>query len=106
MCYKAVHRCFFVFDSISDQHKAQEICVIVVSLYFFLIVHCPDKYITQKLSDEAVDDFLAAFKLIPDWLVTSKAIKKLYTTLYSDDGYSFLMKILLMSDTVVIKWIF
>ena len=105
MCYKAVHRCFLVFDSISDQNKTQEICVIIVSLYSFLIVHCPSKYITQKLSDEVVDDFLAAFKLIPDWLVTSKVIKKLYTALYSDDGYSFLMKILVMSDTVVIKLI-
>ena len=29
---------FFVFHSIPDQHKAQEICDIVVSLYTFLIV--------------------------------------------------------------------
>ena len=32
MCYKAVRRCFFVFDSISDQYKTHEICDIVVSL--------------------------------------------------------------------------
>ena len=32
---------------------------------------------------EAVDDSLAALKLIPDWLVTSKLIKKLYTALYT-----------------------
>ena len=32
------------------------------------------------------DDSLAALKLLPDWSFTSKVIKKLYTTLYSDDG--------------------
>ena len=32
---------------------------------------------------EAVDDSLAALKLIPDWLVTSKLINKLYTALYT-----------------------
>ena len=26
MCDKAVNRCFFVFDSISDQYKTQEMC--------------------------------------------------------------------------------
>ena len=36
----------------------------------FLIVYCPDKYITQKMSDEAVDS-LAALKLNPDWFGTS-----------------------------------
>ena len=48
MCYKAVNRCFFVFDSIPDQNKT-EIFVIVVSLYPFLIVFCPDKYKTKKM---------------------------------------------------------
>ena len=40
----------------------------------FLIVYCPDKYKTQKLCDEAVNDSLAASKLIPDWFVTSELI--------------------------------
>ena len=48
MCYKAVHGCFLVFDSIPDQYKTQETCDIVVSLYPFLIVYCSDNYITQK----------------------------------------------------------
>ena len=34
--------------------------------------------------DEAVDDSLAALKLIPDWFVTSKMIKKFYNALYAD----------------------
>ena len=35
--------------------------------------------------DEAVDDSLAALKVISDWFVTSKTIKKLYT-LCSDEN--------------------
>ena len=31
----------------------------------FLVAYYPDKYITQKMCDEAGDDFLAALKIIP-----------------------------------------
>ena len=48
MCDKAANKCFFVFDSTRDQYKTQEICDVVVSLYPFLIVYCPDQYKTQK----------------------------------------------------------
>ena len=37
------------------------------------------------MCDEAVDDSLAALKLILDWLVTSKMIKTLYTALGTDE---------------------
>ena len=90
MCYKAILRCFFLFDSIPDQYKAQEIREIVSCFFIsFLIVYCPYKYITQKMSDKAVGDSLAALKLIPDWFVTNKMIKKLYTDLYAGDGLLF-----------------
>ena len=36
--------------------------------------------------DEVVDDSLAALKIIPDWFVTSKMIKKLFTALYADEN--------------------
>ena len=57
----------------------------------------PDKYKTQRLCDEAVDDSLVALKLVPlvalklvpDWFVTSKMIKKLYTAMYTDEGLLF-----------------
>ena len=58
------------------------------------------------MCDKAVDDSLAALKLIPDRFVTSTMIKKLYTNLYADDGLLFLMKILVMSHFVVKKWVF
>ena len=62
------------------------------SCYFIciLVVYCPDNYGAQKLCGEATDDSLAAFKLMPDWFVTSKMIKKLYSALYVDDGLLFL----------------
>ena len=50
----------------------------------FLLVHETDKYESQRMFDEAVDDSLAALKLLPNWFVTSKMIKKRYTNLYTD----------------------
>ena len=38
------------------------------------------------MCDEAFDDSLAALKLLPNWFVTSKIIKKLYIALYTDDN--------------------
>ena len=61
-------------------------CDRVVSEDLFLIAHCPDKYITQKMCDKAVDDSLATLKLIPDWFVTGKMIIKLFTALYADEN--------------------
>ena len=58
------------------------------------------------MRDEAVDDSPAALKLITDWFITSKIIKKLYTALHADNGLVFFMKILIMSHFVVMKWVF
>ena len=38
------------------------------------------------MCDKAVDDSLAAFKLILGWFVTSKIIKKYFTALYADEN--------------------
>ena len=75
---------FFVFDSIPDQYKTQEMCNIVVSL-----AYCPDKYKTQKMCDETVDDCLAALKFIPDWFVTSKMLEKFDNALHANDDILF-----------------
>ena len=61
-------------------------CGKVASENPFLMVHCPDKYKTQKRCDKAVDYSLPALKLTLDWFVTSKMIKKLYTALYGDEN--------------------
>ena len=42
------------------------------------------------MRDEAVDDLLAALKLILDWFVTNKMIKNFYTDLYAEDDLLFL----------------
>ena len=81
---------FFVFDSIPDQYKTEEMCIRVVSEDPFLIVYCPDKYKSQKMCDKAVDDSLAELKPTPDWFVTSKMIRELLTALYADENYAVL----------------
>ena len=45
---------------------------VVASEDHFLTVYCPDKYITQKMCDKAIDHSPAALKLIPCWFATSK----------------------------------
>ena len=50
-----------------------------------MLVYCPDKYKTQRMHDEAVDDILAALRFIPDWFVKIMMIKYLFTVLYADD---------------------
>ena len=50
------------------------------------MVHCPYKYITKEMCDEAINDSLAALKLIPDQFVTSKMVRKLFTALYADEN--------------------
>ena len=61
-------------------------CDRVVSEDPFLNVYCSDNYITQKMCDEAVDDSLAVLKVIPDWFITNKIIKKPFTALYADEN--------------------
>ena len=76
-------------------------CDRVVSEDPFLIVYCLDKYKTQKMCDEAVDDCLAAMKFIPDWFCTSKMIKKLFAALYAD-GNIILTKILVILTLMIV----
>ena len=68
--------CFWFYSKLVYN---QEVCDRVVSEDLFLIVYYPDKYKSQIMCDEAVDDSPAALNLIPDWFVTSKMIKKHFT---------------------------
>ena len=38
------------------------------------------------MCDKAVDDSLAALEFVPDWFITSKMVKKLFTALYADEN--------------------
>ena len=60
-------------------------CDSVISEDPFSIVFFPDKYKTQIMCDEAVDDCLAALKFIPDWIVTNKMLQKLDNALHAND---------------------
>ena len=65
-------------------------CDRVVSEYSFLIVYCLDKFLKQKMCDEAVDDSLATLKPILDWFVTSKMIKNIFTAFFADENMHYL----------------
>ena len=38
------------------------------------------------MCDRAADECLVALKFVPDWFVTSKMIKNLFTALYADEN--------------------
>ena len=72
----------------------------------FMLVYCPDKHKTRKMCDEAIEDCLASFNLLPEWLFTSKMIKRNFLLLYTQMIiYSILIQILVVSYFLVIKWI-
>ena len=48
-------RYLFVFDSVPDWYKTQETCDRVDSEDPFLLVYCPDKYISQNMCDKVVE---------------------------------------------------
>ena len=57
---KPANRCSSAFIYILGRYKTQEMCDSVGSENTYLIVHCPGKYKTQGMYDEAVDNCLAA----------------------------------------------
>ena len=77
-----ISRSPFVFDSVSDHYKTQEMC------------------------NKAGNDFLPALKFVPDWFVTSKRIKNVLLFHMQMIIYSILTKILVMPYFLVMKWTF
>ena len=57
------------------------------------------------MCNEVVDDFLPVLKLVSDWFVISRMIKKLLTALYADENISY-FKVLVMPYFLVIKLAF
>ena len=94
MCDQVVNVYFLVFDSIPDRYKTQQMRDRVVCEDSFLTLYYPDKYITQK----CVMKLFIIFKLISDWFITSKMIKKLFTALYADENIPYFYE---GSDNVV-----
>ena len=84
MCYKAVTTCPFVFDSIPDRYKTQEMVNNVGSEDPYMLKYCLYKYKTQEMCDKAVNSYLLALNFVPDWFVTNKIIDKLYSAMFSN----------------------
>ena len=97
---------FFVFDSILGRYKTRSMCFRVVSEAPFLTVYSLDKYKTQAICDEAVDDSLVALKLFRDWFVTGKMIEKLMLLSTQMKIHFILMKILVMTHFLAMNWVF
>ena len=84
MCVKAGYTCPFIFDSVPDQYKTQEVCNKAASHDPFMLKSYLDRYNSQKVCDKNVDDFPPALKFVPSWFVTTKMIKKLHNALITD----------------------
>ena len=66
MCIRAVDRnpstIKHVPEFVPDRYKTQK----TISKTPFELKYCPDKYVTQKMCDEVVDDFLPALNFVLD----------------------------------------
>ena len=94
MCGKAVDTCFFFCISFCSRlifcsRLTYEMYDRVVSKDPFMLIYCHNRYKTQTMCDEAVDDCLAPLKLIPDWFVTSKTLEKFHDALLANDDILF-----------------
>ena len=108
MCGKDFDACsfVFVFDSLPDRYKTQERWDKTFSEDSFTLKYCLDKYKTQEICDKAVDNVLPTLRFVTGWFTISKVIKNLYTVLFADDDIPIFMKILVISDFQVVKWLF
>ena len=70
-CVKADDTCPFVFASVNDWYKTQEMCDKIVSGDTFMLKYFLDRYKTQGMCNKAADTFLPTLKFILDWYVTS-----------------------------------
>ena len=70
-----------------------------------MLINCPNTYKTQNMYNEAVDDCLEALNFIPEWFVASQTLENFHDVLLADDDIIFLMKILIRSHFLLIKWL-
>ena len=66
MCDKAVDACPYIFRSIPDWFKTQNMCDKAFSGDSFILKYCLDRYKTQKICDKAVDNFLSTLPFVPE----------------------------------------
>ena len=106
--YKTQEMCDKVADDfyIALEYKSKEMCDKTISGNPFSLRYVPDQYKTQQMCDKAVADCLTSFKFVPDWFVTSKMVKKLFTDLYANENIIYFKKILVMPHLIIMKWVF
>ena len=71
-----------------------------------MLKYCHDSYKTQEMCDKVVDNFQPALTFVLDWFVKNKIIKNFILLRTQMIVYTFLMKNLVISHFVVMKWVF
>ena len=61
-----------------------------------MVIYCPNRYKTERIYDEAVDDCMKTLKFIPNWFDASKILEKFHDTLLHED----FTKVTFFSDQV------
>ena len=69
---------FLHLFSITDRYETREICDRAIFEDPFMLAYYPDKYKTQRMCHEAVDDCLAALNLFLIGLLQVKSLKISY----------------------------
>ena len=80
MCVKAVKACFFVFVSVTDPYKTQEICDEAVGNYAHELEFLPAQYKTQKMCDEVVHDYSSIIQFVSECYKTKEMCNKAVNT--------------------------
>ena len=66
MCIRAVNTCSFVFDSVPNEYKTQEMCNNAVDNNPSTIKDVSDWWKAQELCDKTADDYSIAWEFFPD----------------------------------------
>lgn len=73
---KPASSCFYVFISVTKWYEVHKMWDRVVSEDPFMLEYCLNRYKTQKMCDEAVDDRLLPLKFVPDCFFTDNLKRK------------------------------
>ena len=78
---KVVSKELFMLSCCLDRYSVNK----VISKELFMLNYCLDRYKTQEMCDKAIDSCLPALKLVPDWFVTNKMLKKFVNGVFFND---------------------
>ena len=78
MCIRAFNTSSFIFSSVPDGYKTQEISDKEAGDNPNTLDFVPDWYKTQEMCDKGVDDHSIALEFVPDWYKSKKMCDKLF----------------------------